>query len=341
VAIEWFSIREAAGDTTALVCTMPGVPLPDHQALRRIAEWRRSGAPFDGSELARRIDELGDMHLSTAARHDAFAELYAAYTPPGFRLLPFPDDSALRGSEHRVLVRAVIADDTEQQVVGEIERDLILGRGVVRHELLKLQDTYRGSGVSLVLLGRALPIYRRLGLRAVALHAALETGRWHWARLGFDFATPSERAIALGWGVLALAGLGCESIDPDAPAMRLAQLGVGSPPQAASMDEVRGAVESELVRWRADPRRRAAADELAREWDRRALAESAGRFTALDPARIELLAARNGLDASDRIALGKAIMLAGPDWEGVFDLADRASQDAFDREFSRSFGPQP
>jgi hypothetical protein len=76
------------------------------------------------------------------------------------------------------------------------------------------------------------------------------------------------------------------------------------------MAEVRGAVEAELARWRADPGRRTAADELEREWDRRALAESANRFTALDRARIALLASRNGLDASDQIALGKAIMLA-------------------------------
>src|ERR1039457_1983060 len=110
---------------TAWVRTMPGVSLPERQALMRIADRRRSGVPFDGSELARRIDELGDMQLSTASRHDAFAELYAAYTPSGFRLMPFPDDSALYGNEHRMVVRAVIADDTERQVVGEIERDLI------------------------------------------------------------------------------------------------------------------------------------------------------------------------------------------------------------------------
>jgi hypothetical protein len=186
---------------------MPGVSLPERHALMRIADRRRSGVPFDGSELARRIDELGDMQLSTASRHDALVELYTAYTPSGFRLMPFPDDSALYGSEHRVVVRAVIADDRQGQVVGEIERDLILDRGVVRHELLKLQDAYRGSGVSLVLLSQALPIYRWLGLRAVAVHAALETGRWHWARLGFDFASPSERATAIGWALLALAGL--------------------------------------------------------------------------------------------------------------------------------------
>jgi len=319
---------------------MPDVSIPEVQALRGIAARRRGGALFDGAELARRIEELGDMRLSKASRHDAFAELYGAYTPPGFRLMPFPDDSAIHVSDHRVFVRAVIADDVERQVVGEIERDLILDHAVVRHELLKLQDAYRGSGVSLVLLGRALPIYRQLGLRAVVLHAALETGRWHWARLGFDFATPSERAIALGWGALALAGLGREPIDPDAPARRLAQLGTGSPPERVSMVDVWGAVQAELARWRADPERRRAADELVREWDRRALAESANRFTTFDPHRLALLAARNGLDVSDQIALGKAIMLAGPDREGVFDLADRASQDAFERELSRYFAPR-
>jgi GNAT superfamily N-acetyltransferase len=307
----------------------------------RIADRRRGGVPFDGCELARRIDELGDMQLSTASRHDAFAELYTAYTPSGFRLMPFPDDSAIHVGDHRVFVRAVIADDIERQVVGEIERDLILDHNVVRHELLKLQDAYRGSGVSLVLLSRALPIYRRLGLRAVAVHAALETGRWHWARLGFDFASSSERATAIGWAALALAGLGRAPVSPDAPARRVAQLGTGSPPEAASMTEVRGAVEAELARWRADPSRRTAADELAREWDRRARAESANLFTALDSERIALLANRNGLEASEEIALGKAIMLAGPDWKGVFDLADQASQDAFDREFGRHFALRP
>jgi hypothetical protein len=57
---------------------------PERQALNRIADGRRSGASLDGSELARRIDELGDMRLSTGSRHDAFAELYAAYYRRGF-----------------------------------------------------------------------------------------------------------------------------------------------------------------------------------------------------------------------------------------------------------------
>jgi hypothetical protein len=107
------------------------------------------------------------------------------------------------------------------------------------------------------------------------------------------------------------------------------------------MVDVWGGVQAELARWRGDPDRRRAADELAQEWDRRALAESANRFTTFDPERIALLAARNGLDVSDRIALGKAIMLAGPDWEGVFDLADQASQNAFERELSRYFASRP
>ena len=102
------------------------------------------------------------------------------------------------------------------------------------------------------------------------------------------------------------------------------------------MIDMLGGVQAELARWRGDPDRRRAADELAREWDRRALAES-----AFDSERIALLAARNGLDVSDQIALGKAIMLAGPDWEGVFDLADQASQDAFERELSRYFASRP
>jgi GNAT superfamily N-acetyltransferase len=313
------------------------VALDEAKALAAIAARRQRGVPFDGHELARRIDDLGDLNLSKGARHEAFAELYAAFTPASFRLVPFPDDSAIEAADHRVRVRAVIVDDAHDQVVGEIERDLVLDQGFVRHDLLRIQDAYRGGGLSLVLLNQALPLYRELGLRAVLVHAALQTGRWQWARLGFDFLSDAERGLVMGWATMALVGMGRSPIAIDSPARRLAQLGTGSPPEEASLEDVLAGTQAELAVWQRDPVRKPTADALLTEWDQRALAESQGQLRMLDSQRIQIIAAGNGVAATDPIPVGKAIMLAGPDWLGFFDLADPAAQDAFDREFSRRF----
>jgi GNAT superfamily N-acetyltransferase len=311
--------------------------MDEAQVLADIEARRKAGVVFDGRELTRRIDDLGDIVLSSAGRHGAFAELYGAFTPKGFRLVPFPDDSQITVSDHRVRVRAVIIDDAHGQVVAEIERDVLLDHGIVRHDLLRVQDAYRGEGLSYVLLERALELYRQLGLGLVVVHAALETGRWHWARLGFDFVNDRERSIVMGWAMMALVGLGQTPLDPASPARRLAQLGTGSPSDQASLEDVRAAVDAQLAIWHKDPALRHGADLLAAEWDRRSLSETGQQLRILEPARVKRIAAANAMTATDPMALGKAIMLAGPDWLGSFDLNDQPSLDAFEREFSRRF----
>jgi hypothetical protein len=296
------------------------VVVDEARALAELAGRRQAGGEFDRAELARRIDDLGDIVLSKAVRHGAFAELYAAYTPRAFRLVPFPDDSSISVAGHRIRVKAVIVDETHGQVVAEIVRDVVLDQGVVHHELLRVQDAYRGDALSYVLLDQALPVYRQLELQRVLVHAAMETGRWHWARLGFDFLDDNERGLVMGWATMALIGLGRAPLDPASPARRLAQLGTGSPTETATLDDVRLAVQAQLAIWTADPGSKAVAEALAAEWDRRSLAETDGQVGMLDPGRLQAIAGRNGVD-----------------WWGAFDLADQASLDAFGREFSRRF----
>ena len=65
---------------------MPGVSLPERQALTRIADRRRSGVPFDGSELARRIDELGVSWRGLVTElglpdHTVFSRMSRGQTP--------------------------------------------------------------------------------------------------------------------------------------------------------------------------------------------------------------------------------------------------------------------
>lgn len=311
--------------------------LPEPDALAAIAARRQASTPFDHTEIMRRVEELGDMQLDSAARHGAFAELYAAYAPLGFRFVPFPDHCTIASADHKIALRAVIIDDAVGQVVAEITRSIDLDNRVAGHDWLRIQNAYRGDKISYVLLKEAFPLYRQIGLSHVAIHAALETGRWHWARLGFDFLDDDERLIVLGWGTAALLGMGKVPIAPAAPARRLAQLGTGSPPETASMAEVRDAAARQIAAWAADPNTKAVAHHLQSQWDSRSRVESNGAYGIFDDARLHALAASNGHSPTDQMDLGKAIMLTGPDWYGTFDLNDAATVDAFEREFSRKF----
>jgi hypothetical protein len=297
---------------------------------------RDAGASFDRAELTRRVDELDDGPLASQARHEALAELYANFTPPNFRLVPFPDDSLVETAGHRIRIRAMIVDDRIGQVVAEIDRDLHLDAEAVNHELLRIQRAYRGSALSLVLLQQAFPLYRQLGLRLILVHAALETGRWQWARLGFE-AVPADRSLVMSWATVALGGLGVPLIDPTAPIRRLAQLGTGEPPEEVSLEQVHAAVAADLTRRQEDPALAGAVTPMVAAWDERSLDETGGRMRMLEPARLAMIAAANRITPGEAIPIGKAIMLTGPDWNGYFDLADQAAQDAFDREFGRRF----
>jgi hypothetical protein len=315
--------------------------MDETQALADVATRRSAAGVFDNAELSRRVDDLGDMALNSRGRHDAFAELYAAFTPSGFRFVPFPNECAITATGHRVYLKAVIIDDAVGQVVAEIVRDVLLDQRAVVHELLKVQDVYRGVALSYVLLNQAFPLYRQIGLERVLVHAAMETGRWHWARLGFDFLRSEDRQLVMAWALAALAGLGQGSLDPSAPARRLAQLGTGSPQETVSMEQVRAAVETQVATWRRDGTMRPRVDALVAEWNRRSRDETGGQYDMLDPARVQTLAARNKLQSDEQITMGKALMLTGPDWWGTFDLHDHATTDAFNREFSRRFSTIP
>jgi hypothetical protein len=215
-------------------------------------------------------------------------------------------------------------------VVGELIRHLQLDAGRVGHELLRVQRPYRGAGLAILLLDRSFAFYQECGLRLVAVHAALETGRWYWARLGFDFETPTERAFVAGWGVLALEALGEPLLPITAPARRWAQLGTASPPRMVSLRELHTAVSAHVKRRLADPHEAATYQNLAV-----AMRERLGGDW-IDHDRFAACAHENGVALDEQIPLGRAIMLTGPDWNGVFDLSSRAVRDAFDEELNRT-----
>lgn len=311
------------------------------QAVHQAIEARRnSGVVCDRAELETRIDDLGDMHLTDKARHDAFSEVYEALTPTGFRLMPFPDRTEIKAAGHILNVEAVVVDEHVGQVVGAIERRFELDSRFVEHQLLRLEKPYRGASLSLVLLNQAFPFYRSIGLDRVLVHAALETGRWQWARMGFEV-VPSERPLIDTWSALCLTALGEPILAPGFRASELALLGTAPGGRDTSFEELRDHLELVLPGLLADPTYGHVWTAVSNDLEQRSRRETQSRWGWRDEGRWRALADANRLQYDQAAPVGKVVMLAGPDWNGTFDLQDPAAQAVFDQEFQRQLGSTP
>jgi hypothetical protein len=311
------------------------------QAVHQAIEGRRtSGVVCDRAELQTRIDDLGDMHLTDTARHYAFREVYDALTPTGFRLMPYPDRTAITVAGHVLNIEAVVVDETVGQVVGAIERRFELDNGFVDHQLLRLERPYRGAALSLVLLNQAFPFYRSIGLDRVLVHAALQTGRWQWARMGFEV-VPGERPLIDTWSALCLTALGEPILGPGYRTSELALLGSAPGGRETSFEELRDQLELALPGLLADPTHGPIWTAVSNELERRSRAETQGTWGWRDEDRWRALADANRLQYDEQAPVGKVVMLAGPDWHGTFDLQDPAAQAVFDQEFQRQLGTTP
>ena len=79
-----------------------------------------------------------------------------------------------------------------------------------------------------------------------------------------------------------------------------------------------------------DPRQRNVHEQLGNVFSARFKAD------LIDGVRFRECAESNGTTFDAPVKLGRAIMLSGPDWHGVFDLGHQGSRDAFDEELNRA-----
>lgn len=91
-----------------------------------------------------------------------------------------------------------IFKDTEGDTRGEFSRDFVLDKSgmfsVVKHDLLKLDEKEtRGQGVGSQFAMVSDDFYKGLGIRAIALDAALDDGAYTWARAGYDWQSEEAR----------------------------------------------------------------------------------------------------------------------------------------------------
>ncbi|MHB8719242.1 MAG: hypothetical protein ACYDAC_10185 [Candidatus Dormibacteria bacterium] len=271
--------------------------------LRDIFSKQARGVPLTEQELRGRVDALGDMHLDTPDRQRVLADLGSALMPPNFEWI-LTNQSCLTVSDHRVTLVGDVNAKAEGLLAAQMERSIWLDHHFVDHSLLVIGGRFRGKGLSLILLNQAFGVYRKIGLKYIAVHAALETGRWHWARLGFTALDEQEYALIVGWAGLCSIALGHGPLPPDPSLHYIARLG-STRGQMASLEQVHNAVAAALS---GGPLRDPAVRALLDVYDRRARLESYGAWGWDSVGRLRDIADRNDLAYDNPMPLGKAIM---------------------------------
>jgi GNAT superfamily N-acetyltransferase len=254
---------------------------------REVTRQRRNGTPLR-EQLLWRIEALTSGQSIDLGEHiEDFPEVRKAFSIPymQFGLAPGKCVASLEDGGYLKLIGYLYTETpTEFYPVAEFKRKVYLDQQYADHRWLKVEPPFRGRGLSSALLLRSFDFYRDLGLNGVELEAGMETGKWHWARVGFEFMLPEQREKVRGWAIevteaLNLGGLKIETFSAATQFARME----GS--RDVSLAEIADALPA--LRQRID---------------------------------VEVVAEKNGLEMDQPIALGRAVMLTGPPWEGHLEL---------------------
>ena len=138
-----------------------------------------------GRDYVARIDELGALPLDSRARRAAFPEFVQAFTLEPLRSVMAAERCSCTPVDHALQMAGRLY--RWDRLVATWHREVVLDRGLVVHHLLEVARPYRAAGVGPALLLQGLEFYDLLGMRMIVLQAGLASGKWHWARCGFDF----------------------------------------------------------------------------------------------------------------------------------------------------------
>lgn len=263
-----------------------------------IGRQRAEGVPLR-EQLLWRMEELTSgqaFNLYDEIEH--FEEVLDGFTIPGYETqLVAVDD------EGKLVCKANLEDGGSLLVTGFLHtprpdfrkvatfrRELRLESGLAHHRLLEVEPPFRGRGLSLRFLDRSFALYDELGFEEVLQQASLATGRWQWARVGFEFFPASECEEMRKWAARVCKALGVKGLNlmSYTSAAQFARMGGN---RKVSFEEMAAAM----------PRKREEFEGLAEE---------------------------NGLAMDEQIELARAVMLSGPDWRSRLVL-DGPSRIAF------------
>jgi GNAT superfamily N-acetyltransferase len=242
---------------------------------------------MDADALRARIEALTSAQgVDLAEEIDEFPALRDAFTLPNTSLHVIRDPRCTASIEDGCCVELIgtlsIDREGERQEVLQFHRVLRVEEGYAEHKWLKVAPEFRGFGISSAFLLQTFALYRDLDIAHVEVEATMETGKWHWGRVGFDFAYGYEREKVRKWATQVCDALGLE--DPNLDSFTMAT-------QFARMAARRQVSLKELAEAMPDVRDKAVA-----------------------------VAAKNFLALDEPILLGRLVMLTGPAWIGLLEL---------------------
>lgn len=252
------------------------------QAIRRR---RAQGVPLDRSEIQRRCVELADTDFDDGEVFREFRDVFdamCAIERTQFR--PARDQCRLDPAAQRIDVGGFLVSTTGEKIA-ELKRSIDLRAGVAKHVSLLVPPTFRGVGLAASIVLRSLGFYERIGVRDVVLTAGLATGRYYWAKLGFEFA--DDHAALVNWGRRANAALGL-GLKPEV----FAQMTAFDWAYLEHEGDMPGVSMEQLAR--------------ALPGEREGIMK-----------RAEM----NSIGASDLLPIGKALLLTGPNWDARLRVA--------------------
>jgi hypothetical protein len=306
--------------------------LTEAQALHRLALRRAAGVSDLGAEVRQRIEELGAMALSTPPRRDAFAEVISAYQVPPFELVLDLAESSIEPADRVLHLKGLLVERKPGNAfspVAIIERLIDFSTGTAEHVFFSVMDAYRNRGIAPRIMLQSFALYDRLGLARITVHAGLESGRFYWAgRVGYDFADEAQRRHVERWATFVLGALRVEhDLDGIVEPQQWALLGTEvDPTVSTTFRELASALPAKLPMALLDPNSTGVVGYVP------AAQVQAGQGMVDGSKHLRLVREGNALADDDQIVLGKAIMLTGPDWFGVFDLADTVRRGEYERE---------
>lgn len=147
-----------------------GVPINWHDA-------------FKGKVLPREIMNAMLGGLPKNNKPDRVASLKMEVSPTSY------DDDANR--KYEVTFRAKNVD-VHGAFAPLVSRRINTERKEVDHSYLELEKSDRGGPAVKKMFAEAIPLYQKMGLEKVTVHANLDAGGYAWGRYGFSADTPSK-----------------------------------------------------------------------------------------------------------------------------------------------------
>ncbi|RKQ92964.1 hypothetical protein C8N24_2821 [Solirubrobacter pauli] len=253
-------------------------------ALRRR---RAEGVPLDRREIELRFATLRGGSFDDPDLFVAFADVFNAVCAPAHITFVPQRDRCRIDFDKKQLQFSGELRSAAGDVIGVIERILDFEVGIAWHSRIIVNKRFRDVGIAAILLEHSLRFYQAVELPEVQLTAALTTGPYYWAKLGFQFADAADSAAVQHWfarvnAKLAL-GLDCVSERPPRDWLLIG----ADDGCTCTLGMIASAFPSER-------------------------------------ASIETRAKDNRIGLDEQIPVGKAILLSGPKWRGRLPATRRS-----------------